>query len=77
MLEEERAARAMAGKAPAARAAQASTVRVYPGGMRGAVVGAERLVTLKGDRGSDGSLKVTHSHSDHAQPAAASQLPTE
>lgn len=75
MLEEERAARAAAGKAPVAKTAP-SSVRAYPGGMRATVLGADRLVTLKAERGPDGNLKVTHSHSDHVQ-SAASQLPTE
>lgn len=56
---------------------RATVVRKYPGGMRGAVLGPEHLVSLKAQRRADGTVDISHTDPAHAHPAPAQQLPTE
>ncbi len=58
-------------------APRATVVRKYPGGMRGAVLGAEHLVTLQAQRRGDGTVDISHTDPALAHPAPATQLPTE
>lgn len=52
-------------------------VRKYPGGMRGAVLGTEHLVSIQAQRRADGTVDVSHADPRQAHPAPAQQLPTE
>lgn len=58
-------------------APRATVVRKYPGGMRGAVLGPEHLISIQAQRRADGSVDVSHTDPAHAHPAPAQQLPTE
>lgn len=75
LLEEERAASAARG-APMGPSAPL-VVRQYPNGMRAAVLGPDYLVSIKGQRGSDGKLVISHGNTVHGQPAGQAGLPTE
>ena len=66
----------------AARATQIKTraplvVRQYPNGMRGAVLGPEYLLSLKGQRRADGTLEASHDKQGHEQAAPNATRPTE
>ena len=80
MLAREQSAASVAREQPGARTAVAprsTVVRKYPGGMRGAVLGAEHLVTLQAQRRGDGTVDISHTDPALAHPAPATQLPTE
>jgi hypothetical protein len=76
---EEELSAMLAREKPLARAAapRATVVRKYPGGMRGAVLGAEHLVTLQAQRRADGTVDINHTDPAQAHPASGPQLPTE
>jgi hypothetical protein len=69
----------------AMRAAQPQTavrsgplqVRQHAGGMRSAVLGPEYLVTLRGTRRADGSVRQSHVHANHEHPVIRDTRPTE
>lgn len=65
------------GVARTAAAPRTTVVRKYPGGMRGAVLGAEHLVTIQAQRRADGTVDINHTDPALAHPAPAKQLPTE
>jgi hypothetical protein len=61
------------------RAARTAPVRVrqHPTGMRSAVLGPEYLVTLRGTRQADGSVRQSHVHGSHEHPVVRDNRPTE
>ena len=75
LLEEERAAGAAQGKQ--AGASTPIAVRQYPNGMRSVVLGPDYLVSIKGQRGPDGKLVISHGNNAHGHPAGNAGLPTE
>lgn len=60
-----------------AAAPKTTVVRKYSGGMRGAVLGTEHLVSIQAQRRADGTVDVSHADPRQAHPAPAQQLPTE
>ena len=75
LLEEERAAGAGQGKQAGPSAP--IVVRQYSNGMRSAVLGPDYLVSIKGQRGPDGKLVISHGNTVHGHPAGHAGLPTE
>lgn len=66
----------------AARAKQIKTraplvVREYSNGMRGAVLGPEYLLSLKGQRRPDGTVEASHDTQGHGKAAPNATQPTE
>lgn len=52
-------------------------VRQHASGMRSAVLGPEYLVTLRGSRQADGSVRRSHVHGNHEHPVVRDTRPTE
>lgn len=77
MRASERSARAARGLPDTG--ARKSPVRVvqHASGMRSAVLGPEYLVTLRGQRQKDGSIRQSHAHGDHEHPVLRDARPTE
>lgn len=52
-------------------------VQWHANGMRSAVLGADYLITLKGERRADGSVRRFHPQGDHEHSVAQDNRPTE
>jgi len=52
-------------------------IQWHANGMRSAVLGADYLITLKGERSADGSVRRFHPQGDHEHPVAQDNRPTE
>ena len=72
----ERAARKARGLPETAEPAPLR-LQLHANGMRSAVLGADYLVTLKGERRADGSVRRFHPHGDHEHSVDRDNRPTE